>query len=203
MKRTLYFEAVGWKREFANKAIIQSCHIQTAFHLDSGDPVFLEIYRTADCCCGLGDAYRITADPDDRSRRLTLKEGYPYEYTAEGVLRLVNGLGASFDAAVIVPDYGGYRALKQKPWPNRILGYSYGDMFQYDPEATQRRQAVYRELCEMERAAGHSSPTLFWVDEHDPGAVHFLRYGKYWTARTDVDEIPESWLAAAAEYHGP
>lgn len=75
MKRTLYFEAVGWKREFANKAIIQSCHIQTAFHLDSGDPVFLEIYRTAECCCGLGDAYRITADPDDRSRRLTLKEG--------------------------------------------------------------------------------------------------------------------------------
>ncbi len=36
MKRILHFEAAGWKREFANRAIIQSYHIQTAFHLDNG-----------------------------------------------------------------------------------------------------------------------------------------------------------------------
>ncbi len=126
----------------------QSYHIQTAFHLDSGRPVFLEIYRTADYRCRLGHAYHITASPDDRSRRLTLWEGHPpYEYTAEGVLRLVNNLGASFDAVVIVPNYGGYHALKQEPWPNGVLGYNYDDMFQYDPERTQRRQAVYQELC--------------------------------------------------------
>ena len=100
-------------------------------------------------------------------------------------------------------------------------GYNYGDVFQYDPEMTARREAVYDKIYDMEkdelmcdRALGgkkfaHSPggtdyPNFsLWVDRKDPGLLHLLRHfiggNKHWTIRTDTGDTLEDWMATAKE----
>ena len=45
------------------------------------------------------------------SKRGTVEKNARFEYTEAEILRLVNSLGASFDAVKVVPDLGGYTAV--------------------------------------------------------------------------------------------
>lgn len=41
--KTLYFEGAGWSGADISKATVGNCRIRTAFHLDDGRAVYLEI----------------------------------------------------------------------------------------------------------------------------------------------------------------
>lgn len=242
-EKVLYFEGAGWSDPTIDKAIISNCRIRTAFHLDDGRRMYLEIIgseRTkhsssevcqwpytgfVDCC------HYITADkPNDDcnnhpvmlpKRRGPVENNTRFEYTEAEVLKFVNSLGASFTAVKVVPDLGGYRVFpgdRSRVGPN---GYYYGDEFQFDPDMTAKREAVYDWAYQKEKEeldedwktgggrfvhmpGGAASPTFsLWVDEHDSGLLHLLRhfagYNKHWAIRTDAGDKLEDCLATMRE----
>ena len=242
--KVLYFEGAGWSGADISKATIGNCRIRTAFHLDDGRAVYLEIIgsersKYSPPCCqwqytGFVDCcHYITDDkPNDycnkhhvfllgKKRKKLLAENQSFEYTEEAILKFVNNLGASFDAVKVVPDLGGFRVFPEEHSCDGPDGYNYGDVFQYDPEMTARREAVYDKIYDMEkdelmcdRALGgkkfaHSPggtdyPNFsLWVDRKDPGLLHLLRHfiggNKHWTIRTDTGDTLEDWMATAKE----
>lgn len=227
-KKILYFEGAGWSDADISIATIGNCRIRTAFHLDDGRAVYLEIVGTERSKHSppeiykwqytgfVTDCFYITDDkPNDdcnkhrvmmpgRRERKSVENNTHFEYTEAEILRLVNSLGASFDAVKVVPYLGGYRVFPEKKSCQGPDGYYYGDEFQYDPELTARRVAVYQHYYEMEKAEGKQYPNFsLWVDEHDPGLLHLLRhfngYNKHWCIRTDVGKTLEDWVATAKE----
>ena len=44
--KTLYFEGAGWSGADISKSTVGNCRIRTAFHLDDGRAVYLEITGT-------------------------------------------------------------------------------------------------------------------------------------------------------------
>ncbi len=245
--KVLYFEGAGWSGADISKATIGNCRIRTAFHLDDGRAVYLEIIgseRTKNSgqfvfpwqyTGFVTDCHYITDEkPNDDcnnhhvmlpqkrgERRETVENNTRFEYTEAEILRLVNSLGASFDAVKVVPDLGGFRVFPEDHSCYGPDGYNYGDVFQFDPEMTARREAVYDKVYDIEkdermcdRALGgkkfvHSTsgtdyPNFsLWVDEKDPGLLHLLRHfigcNKHWTIRTDTGDTLEDWMATAKE----
>jgi len=225
--KVLYFEGAGWSGADISKATIGNCRIRTAFHLDDGRAVYLEIigsertkYSTpthkwqytgfVDTC------HYITDDVpnDDCNKHQVVLPGEKecggwvnartFEYTEEAILNYVNRLGASFDAIKVVPDLGGYRVFPEKHSCQGPDGYYYGDEFLYDPELVARREAVYQHYYELEKSEGQKYPNFsLWVDEFDPGLLHLLRHftghNKHWSIRTDAGGKLEDWIAAAKE----
>lgn len=235
--KILYFEGAGWSGADIGKATIGNCRIRTAFHLDNGRAVYLGINgteRTKHSSLGLyrwqytgfvDTCHYITDDvpnDDENNHRIHLKDNdRVFEYTEASILRLVNSLGASFDAIKVVPDLGGYRVFPEKRSCQGPNGYYYGDEFQYDPEMTARREAIHKWIYDMElreleedrktgtrkfthSPSGHEYPNFsLWVDEFDPGLLHLLRhfigYNKHWSIRTDMGDKLENWMATAKE----
>ena len=243
--KVLYFEGAGWSGADISKATIGNCRIRTAFHLDDGRAVYLEITGTERTkysspqifqwqYTGFVDyCHYITDDkPNDdcnkhhvfllgKRRKKLLAENQSFEYTEEAILKFVNGLGASFDAVKVVPDLGGFRVFPEEHSCDGPDGYNYGDEFQFDPEMTARREAVYDRVYQMEKTeleadwkdrAGKfvhmpgraASPNFsLWVDREDPSLLHLLRhfngYNKHWSIRTDVGDTLEDWMATAKE----
>lgn len=181
--KVLYFEGAGWSGADISKATIGNCRIRTAFHLDDGRTVYLEIVgneRTKHCnpniylwkyTAFVDACYYITDDkPNDdcnkhrvlrRKGLVTVEDSTHFKYAEVGILRFVNSLGASFDAVKVVPDLGGYRVFPESHPCNGPHGYYYGDEFRFDPEMITRREAVYRWVYDLEmrelkedRAAG-------------------------------------------------
>ena len=117
-----------------------------------------------------------------------------FPYTEAAILKVVNSLGANFDAVKVVPDLGGYRVFPEEHSCGGPDGYYYGDVFQFDPEMTARREAVYNKVYEREKAEREAdyakqenqflhhpgrvtSPNFsLWVDEKDLGLLHLLRH---------------------------
>lgn len=164
--KTLYFEGAGWSGADISKATIGNCRIRTAFHLDDGRAVYLEIVgseRTKYSSpavhqwqyTGFVDAcFYITDDEpnDDQNKhsiRLTARKRI-FEYTEGAILKFVNKLGASFDAVKVVPDLGGFRVFPEDHSCNGPDGYNYGDEFQFDHEITARREAVHKWVYDLE-----------------------------------------------------
>lgn len=200
--KVLYFEGAGWSGADISKATIGNCRIRTAFHLDDGRAVYLEIIgseRTkhsspevhrwqytgfVDACFYITDE-KPNDDQNKHSIRLTDRRRI-FEYTEKAILKFVNGLGASFDAVKVVPDLGGFHVFPEDHSCDGPYGYYYGDEFQFDPEMTARREAVYERVYKTEKAeldadwkerAGRfvhmpgraASPNFsLWVDEKDP-----------------------------------
>ena len=200
MSKTLYFEGAGWSGADSSKATIGNCRIRTAFHLDlekkhprcscrephdGAAAVYLEIIcgtiGKENKKLGLEPTYYgwidylhyVTDDDrnDDCNRHIL-----PFErrarigYTLESILKFVNDLGASFDAVAVCPDLGGYRVFRDGYSPKGTERLNYGDEFQYDPDMTARREAVYRHVYELEKAEGSRYPNFsLWVDQDDPG----------------------------------
>lgn len=241
--KTLYFEGAGWSGADISRATIGNCRIRTAFHLDDGRAVYLEIHGSERTKHSSPEVYQwqytgfvehcyyITDDKhnDDCNKHhvllpkqyKTVEHNVRFEYTELEILRFVNSLGASFDAVEVVPDLGGFRVFPEGSACDGPGAYYYGDEFQFDPEMTERREAVYgrvydieKEELEHDRATNGkkfvhspSNPTYpnfsLWVDEFDPGLLHLLRhfngYNKHWSIRTDVGETLEDWMATATE----
>ena len=173
----LYFEGAGCSGADISKATIGNCRIRTAFHLDDGRAVYLEISGSERSkhsspqihqwqYTGFAtDCFYITDDePNDdcnkHSIRLTDRRRI-FEYTEKAILKLVNSLGASFTAVKVVPDLGGYRVFVSDRSRRGPDGYYYGDEFRFDPEMTAKREAVYKWVYDLEmkerkedRAAG-------------------------------------------------
>lgn len=133
------------------------------------------------------------------------------DYTLESILKFVNDLGASFDAVAVCPDLGGYRVFRDGYSPKGTERLNYGDEFQYDPDMTARREAVYRHVYELEKSEGSRYPNFsLWVDQDDPGMLHLLRHfsgtfktahNTHWTIRTDTGSTVEDWMATATVTH--
>lgn len=201
--KVLYFEGAGWSDADISKATIGNCRIRTAFHLDDGRAVYLEIVgseRTkhssprvyqwqytgfvTDCFYITDDVpnddcnkHRVTIPGTLLRKREAVEHNVRFEYTEAEILRFVNSLGAGFDAIKVVPDLGGYRVFPSEKSCQGPDGYYYGDEFKFDPELTARREAVYGHYYEIEKAEGTEHPNLsMWVDEHDPGLLHLLRH---------------------------
>lgn len=246
-KKILYFEGAGWSGADISKATIGNCRIRTAFHLDDGRSVYLEIIgseRTkysspevhswqytgfVDCCHYITDdkpnddcnKHHVMLPKKRGAKRGSVEKNVRFEYTEAEILRLVNSLGASFDAVKVVPDLGGYRVFPEDHSCDGPDGYNYGDEFPYDPEMTARREAVHKwvydlELRELEddrktgerklvhSPCGRDFPNFsLWVDEKDPGMLHLLRHfnrlNKHWTIRTDTGDTLEDWVATMTE----
>ena len=165
--KTLYFEGAGWSGAEISKATIGNCRIRTAFHLDDGRRVYLEItgseitkHSAKDIFqwryTGFVDtAHYITDDKDnDDTNRYPVKGNGKmehFEYTEAAILKYVNSLGASFEGIMVLPNLGGYRVFKGDYKPGEDIHY-YGDEFKYNPEAVRRREAVYAEIYAIEKA---------------------------------------------------
>lgn len=163
--KTLYFEGAGWSEADISKATIGNCRIRTAFHLDDGRAVYLEIVgseRTkysspqvhkwqytgfVDACFYITDE-KPNDDQNKYSIRLTDRKRI-FEYTEAAILKFVNSLGASFEAVKVVPDLGGYRVFKGK-YVDGLGYFNFGDEFPFDPEMTARREAVHKWVYDME-----------------------------------------------------
>lgn len=201
--KVLYFEGAGWSGADISKATVGNCRIRTAFHLDDGRAVYLEIIGSEreknsspmiyqwQYTGFVTDCYYITDDrPNDDcnkhrvmlprrrgAKRVTVENNTYFEYTEAEILRVVNSLGASFTAIKVLPDLGGYRVFPESRSCRGPDGYYYGDRFQYDPELVSRREAVYQHYYDLERAEGREYPNFsLWVYEDDPGALHLLRH---------------------------
>lgn len=196
--RTLYFEGAGWSGADISKATIGNCRIRTAFHLDDGRAVYLEMHGTERTKNSPKDIYRwsytgfishcyyITDDkPNDDCNKHNIKwpgwsrsaRDITFEWSETGILEFVKNLGASFDEIKVVPDLGGYRVFPESRSCHGPEGYFYGDEFNYDPELVARREAVHQYYYDLEKSEGKEYPNFsMWVVEGDPGALHLVRY---------------------------
>ena len=212
MKKILYFEGAGWSEADSSKATdVGNCRIRTAFHLDDGRPVYLEIIqgtrpagknkKVPPVYYGWVDfLHYITDDEkndDCNKHRLPQERKVEFDYSREAILNFVNGLGASFDEVVVVPDLGGYRVHRDEYSPKGTERVNYGDAFRYDAELTAKREAVHAEIYAMERAEGKQFPNFsLWADQDDPEKLHLLRhfngYNKHWTINAAADDWKET-----------
>ena len=133
--KKLYFEGAGC----VPRSDIPNCRIRTAFHLDDGRAVYLEISgmettrSTAPCYSkftnyGIIDPLHYTTGTGDDRADFGLDRTYAFEYTQANLLQLVNSLGASFDAVEVLHDLAGYRVHAD----NGV--YNFGDEFTPDAE---------------------------------------------------------------------
>ena len=178
--KTLYFEGAGC----VARGNVPNCRIRTAFHLDDGRPVYLEIsgmnttsstapmYRrftnygiidhlhfAGACKCG-----------DDRSV-FGFDRTYAFEYTLENILALVNSMGASFDAVEVLPALSGYRVHADNG------GYNYADRFVLDRDLLEARQNIDEQIRKKEIARCEKSICYsLWVDSEDPAVLHYKNF---------------------------
>ena len=160
--KTLYFEGAGC----APRGDVPNCRIRTAFHLDNGDALYLELtgsevtkhspnrlkcYTNAahvDHCfyiTGFPQYGPVPADKPSCSTHIC-ERGVNFEYCMAEILRFVNSLGASFDAVEVLHNLAGYRVHAG------CGNYNYGDEFPYDRELTAKREAIYNAIYDMEKA---------------------------------------------------
>jgi len=166
-EKTLFFEGAGWSGADISKATIGNCRIRTAFHIDNGQAIYLEIIGSerskysspkvhqwrytgfVDACFYINDDQ---PNDDENKHWIHLDDkDRIFEYTEAAILRLVNSLGASFTGVKVVPDLGGYRVFPEEPSCEGPGGYNYGDEFQYNPELIARREAVHKEVYKIEK----------------------------------------------------
>ncbi len=175
--KTLYFEGAGWSDADISKATIGNCRIRTAFHLDDGRAVYIEItgaertkysspqiyqwqytgfvtychYITDDKPNNDCNKHRVMLPKKRREKPRTVEHNAHFEYTEAEILHIVNSLGASFDAVKVVPDLGGFHVFPESHSCDGPDGYNYGDEFQFDPEMTARRESVYDKVYATEK----------------------------------------------------
>lgn len=197
--KTLYFEGAGC----TSRGDVSNCRIRTAFHLNNGTAVYLEIsgMETTRCTApiyqkftnyGIVDhCFCITGTWDDgTSRHKSERSGFAFEYCQKEILHFVNSLGASFDAICVLPDLAGYRVHG-----DRRNAYSFADEFIFDPDLLEKRKRVYNKIREREFARGEKSPCFsLWVDHEDPAILHYhnCRNGEKFDIFVDMPNNPEA-----------
>ena len=105
--KTLYFEGAGWSGAPISKATVGNCRIRTAFHLDDGRAVYLEMTGTertkhSPSCYKwpytgfVSSCFYVTDEEpnDDENRHSIYHKNYrAFEYTEAAILKIVNRLG--------------------------------------------------------------------------------------------------------------
>lgn len=199
MKKMLYFEGAGM---FGCEGCgdLNNPRIRTAFHLDDGTAVYLEILRGCGMYAGMGFIDRCATICEGISN---IDAGFDHElshefkhvygrkaeriyikaYTTSAILNFVNALGCSFDGVEVLPDLAGYRVfasdyvVKENGDREYIFKrgvYNYGDEFKPDRELIEAREALYKRIYEQEKARGVKYPCFsLWVDEYEPARLHF------------------------------
>ena len=196
--RVLYFEGAGWSDADISRKTIGNCRIRTAFSLDDGRRVYLEMHgaertkhvsttlfrwqytgfvdhcfvifsETADDIkssrpCTIEDIRRYDAQMErEREAYWAIRRKLPevFEWSLDGILTVVRGLGASFDSVEILPDYAGYRVHGEQHGE-----YNDGDKFAYDPDATARRAACVKRMEKLnaDRLGMQYDNSSYWVD---------------------------------------
>lgn len=186
--KTLYFEGAGC----VPRGDLENCRIRTAFTLDNGKKVYLEIMgfevtkHTAAIYAGLTNVtyidycFYITGDKDDcQKNRIyeedgkTIERQKHFEYNRENLLAFVNSLGASFDAVEILPDLAGYRVHKDGG------GYNYGDEFYYDRERTAQAEKIKQYFYDFEKnELGKEYPnfSIYFANDILKVVIHYNRF---------------------------
>ena len=196
--KTLYFEGAGC----TSRGDVSNCRIRTAFHLDNGNAVYLEIsgMETTRCTAPIYQKFTnygvidhcfcITGTWDDgTSRHKCERSGFAFEYCQKEILRFVNSLGASFDAIKVLPDLAGYRVHG-----DGRNEYNFADEFIFDEYKLEQRQRVYDSIKEREAARGEKSPCFsLWVDHEDTAILHYhnCRNGERFDICTECPADPE------------
>ena len=160
--KTLYFEGAGC----VPRGDLENCRIRTAFTLDNGNKVYLEIsgievtksmlpvYKAYKNVGFVDHCFYITGGYNNENNSKVYREdGIAYErnsqtffeYDPENLLAFVNGLGASFDAVQILPNLAGYRVHKDGG------GYNFADEFTYDIERTVQAEKIKQFFYEFEK----------------------------------------------------
>ena len=180
-KKVLYFEGAGWSGADISKATVGNCRIRTAFHLDNGKAVYLEIIASTSTKTNppyytgwVESCHYITGSSDDCNCSRIKPSRTSFEYNHAEILRFVNSLGCSFDSVEVVPDLGGYRVTRED-FRYRMEDYNWGDQFRLDRDLLAAREAVDAYILEQERRlTGRKWPAYsLWVDETDPAILHF------------------------------
>lgn len=176
--KTLYFEGAGCfnVNEYLDPEFRGNPRIRTAFRNDKGAAIYLELICGAnyyfknlfvDAC------YYIKGDDDCNKHRLGIdRHGAATMYTTNGILCLLNKIGATFDAIEVLPSLSGYKVFSDRPTNNRmasdrpVAGYNFGDEFVPDWDEIHKREMVYELLCESEHRARPQRPSCvcLWVD---------------------------------------
>ena len=211
--KTLYFEGAGWSKAESSMETIGNCRVRTAFHLDNGKPVYLEmmcgsplkskngnVYLT-----GISHLYYITDDehnddcnlhPHPYFIKYIRREVPDFEYSSEAILKFVNSLGCSFDEIKVVPDLGGYRVFKENMYSYKkgTEQYNYGDEFVFEPELHDRRMQVWQHIYDLEKSEGKRYPNFsLWVDPDDRMKLHLLRH---------FPNLNRHWIISIDEWEG-
>ena len=171
MNKTLYFEGAG----IVPRGDLENCRIRTAFHLDNGKRVYLEIsgfeadsrYKGKYKFIGTVDhLHYITGSNEDENRSgiydnlgRRLERVTQFEFCRESILKLVNDLGASFDNVHILPDLAGYRVHAGRG------KYNFADEFIYNEDRTKQAEKIKQYFYDKEKEKGVKYPCFsIWFD---------------------------------------
>lgn len=195
--KKLYFEGAG---SFGccdtAEELRGNCHIRTMFHNDQGRAVYLEIENGEDKFPGrlyVDSCHYINKDGCNLLRLPVERDDKRREYTPEGILALLDEIGAHFDAVEVLPRLAGYQVFADG-YRNGDTEAEYmrGDTFAPDWAEIARREAVYNDLCDVERAAGAKYPCVgLWPLQDRPNVC------RYYLPRTGAhgEIIPAEYLA--------
>lgn len=180
--KTLYFEGAG----IVPRGDLENCRIRTAFKLDNGSKVYLEVtgfpadkrYKKYTNMATVDYLHFITGDIDDCNKnRIYDKDGSAiervkhFEYNRKNLLQFVNDLGASFDNIVILPDLAGYRVHKSGH------GYNFADEFIYNEERTKQAEKIKQWFYDQEKAKGKKFPCFsIWFDNVNENETLNVRF---------------------------
>lgn len=177
--KTLYFEGAGC----VARGDVPNCRIRTAFHLDDGRSVYLEIsgMETTRCTAPMYRKFRnygvidhlhwANCSAGDDRAEFGIDRTYAFEYSLANILALVNSLGASFEAVEILPNLAGYRVHADH------CGYNFADEFQLDRDLLAARQDVDAQIRQREQERGERSICYsLWVDSEDPAILHYKNF---------------------------
>jgi hypothetical protein len=128
MAKILYFEGAGCSLV----GEVENCRIRTAFRNYEGKAIYLELcgYEhtlidgrfAGTSSCIIMSCHHIYDNDMGKYERLNVKVDIHSSYTHEGILRVVNSLGCSFDKIVVLPQSSEFR-VHANP------GYNYGDEY--------------------------------------------------------------------------
>lgn len=191
-EKVLYFDGAGFEDADISRATVGNCRIRSAFSLDDGRRVYLELIATQRSekekrsavkweYTGFVDSCHFITDDeenDDCNRHPFPRESLPasFEYSFNGILELVNSLGASFDRIEVLNTLGGYRVFSDCSGSG-VNAYNYGDEFKSNADLIAHREQIRDYIQAQELKRGEKSPCFsLWVDSEEPAALHFLNY---------------------------
>lgn len=206
--KTLYFEGAGWEKAERSINTIGNCRVRTAFHLDNGKGVYLEI----SCCEMLGARKKLygglqyvsfvdflfyTADGcNGQGYELAGKHNTHFAYDAASILTFVNSLGVSFDNICVLPRLAGYRVHSD----DSKKRYNYADEFTPDWEIVRRAKEIHEHFYKLEQSEGKKFPNFsLYNEEGDKTRLHLIRHYNGYNKEWIIDASSDSWLKTIVE----